>query len=84
MTMADVVSPAKRSRMMSGIKGKNSLPEHLHAEGLRTRHAGTSPVRTTARTFRRSALMPAASAWGEVKHLVVPAEAFAPPWCNVV
>jgi DNA mismatch endonuclease, patch repair protein len=25
--MADVVSPAKRSQMMSGIKGKNSLPE---------------------------------------------------------
>lgn len=27
--MADVVSPAKRSQMMSGIKGKNSLPEML-------------------------------------------------------
>ncbi|MCA6218830.1 DNA mismatch endonuclease Vsr [Ideonella sp. B7] len=25
--MADVVSPAKRSQMMSGIKGKNSVPE---------------------------------------------------------
>lgn len=25
--MADVVSPAKRSQMMSGIKGKNSAPE---------------------------------------------------------
>lgn len=25
--MADVVSPTKRSQMMSGIKGKNSLPE---------------------------------------------------------
>lgn len=27
--MPDVVSPAKRSQMMSGIKGKNSLPEML-------------------------------------------------------
>lgn len=27
--MADVVSPAKRSQMMSGIKGKDSLPEML-------------------------------------------------------
>ncbi|RSE90421.1 very short patch repair endonuclease [Achromobacter denitrificans] len=27
--MPDVVSPEKRSRMMSGIKGKNSLPEML-------------------------------------------------------
>ena len=27
--MADVVSPAKRSQMMSGIKGKNSVPELL-------------------------------------------------------
>ena len=27
--MADVVSPADRSRMMAGIKGKNSQPEHL-------------------------------------------------------
>ena len=25
--MADIVSPAKRSEMMSGIKGRNSLPE---------------------------------------------------------
>lgn len=29
MTMADVVSPIKRSQMMSGIKGKNSRPEML-------------------------------------------------------
>jgi len=40
--MADVVSPAKRSQMMSGIKGKNSLPEMLvrrtlFAMGLRFR-----------------------------------------------
>lgn len=27
--MTDVVSPAKRSQMMSGIKGKNSVPEML-------------------------------------------------------
>lgn len=27
--MADVVSPSVRSRMMSGIKGKNSIPEML-------------------------------------------------------
>jgi DNA mismatch endonuclease (patch repair protein) len=27
--MADIVSPSVRSRMMSGIKGKNSLPEML-------------------------------------------------------
>ena len=27
--MADVVSPTKRSQMMSGIRGKNSLPEML-------------------------------------------------------
>lgn len=27
--MADIVPPSARSRMMSGIKGKNSLPERL-------------------------------------------------------
>lgn len=27
--MADIVSPSVRSRMMSGIKGKNSMPEML-------------------------------------------------------
>lgn len=32
--MTDVVSPAKRSRMMSGIKGKNSLPEVLVRKAL--------------------------------------------------
>lgn len=32
--MADVVSPAKRSQMMSGIKGKNSLPEMLVRKAL--------------------------------------------------
>lgn len=32
--MADVVSPAKRSQMMSGIKGKNSLPEKLVRKAL--------------------------------------------------
>ena len=32
--MADVVSPAKRSQMMAGIKGKNSLPETLVRKAL--------------------------------------------------
>lgn len=32
--MADVVSPAKRSQMMSGIKGKDSLPEMLVRKAL--------------------------------------------------
>jgi DNA mismatch endonuclease (patch repair protein) len=32
--MADVVSPAKRSQMMSGIKGKNSMPEMLVRKAL--------------------------------------------------
>lgn len=32
--MADVVSPIKRSRMMSGIKGKNSRPEMLVRKAL--------------------------------------------------
>ena len=40
--MADIVSPEKRSRMMSGIRGKNTKPElfirsALHARGLRFR-----------------------------------------------
>ena len=40
--MADIVSPEKRSRMMSGIRGKNTKPEIivrklLHAEGFRFR-----------------------------------------------
>lgn len=40
--MADIVSPAKRSRMMSGIKGKNTKPEilirrMLHKRGFRFR-----------------------------------------------
>jgi DNA mismatch endonuclease (patch repair protein) len=38
--MADIVSPEVRSRMMAGIKGKNTKPEmlvrrHLHAHGFR-------------------------------------------------
>lgn len=47
--MADVVSPATRSRMMSGIRGKNTRPEmlvrrHLHARGFRYRlHVATLP-----------------------------------------
>lgn len=32
--MTDVVSPAKRSQMMSGIKGKNSVPEMLVRKAL--------------------------------------------------
>lgn len=40
--MVDVVDPATRSRMMSGIRGKNTKPEllvrkYLHARGLRFR-----------------------------------------------
>ena len=40
--MADIVSPDVRSRMMSGIRGKNTKPEivlrrALHARGLRFR-----------------------------------------------
>jgi len=40
--MADVVSPETRSRMMSGIRAKNSVPEmkvrkSLHARGFRFR-----------------------------------------------
>lgn len=40
--MPDVVSPATRSRMMSGIRGQDTKPElvvrrHLHADGLRFR-----------------------------------------------
>lgn len=40
--MADVVSPQKRSEMMSGIRGKDTKPEHfirkaLHAHGYRFR-----------------------------------------------
>jgi DNA mismatch endonuclease (patch repair protein) len=40
--MADVVSPAKRSQMMSGIRGKNTRPEiilrkGIHSRGLRFR-----------------------------------------------
>ena len=40
--MADIVSPAKRSRMMAGIKGKDTKPEIivrklLHARGYRFR-----------------------------------------------
>lgn len=40
--MTDIVSPAKRSQMMSGIRGKNTKPEllvrsYLHRKGLRYR-----------------------------------------------
>jgi len=47
--LADIVSPEKRSRMMSGIRGKDTKPEllirkALHARGLRFRlHAKDLP-----------------------------------------
>jgi DNA mismatch endonuclease (patch repair protein) len=47
--VADIVSPAIRSRMMSGIRGKNTKPEiqlrkALHRAGMRYRlHAGELP-----------------------------------------
>jgi DNA mismatch endonuclease (patch repair protein) len=47
--MVDVVSPAERSRMMAGIKSKNTKPElalrhALHAKGLRYRlHSKSVP-----------------------------------------
>lgn len=45
--MADIVDPKTRSRMMSGIRGKNTSPElavrrHLHVAGLRFRLHYTS------------------------------------------
>lgn len=49
--MADVVDPATRSRMMAGIRGKDTKPEHLvrrglHARGFRFRlHGSTLPGR---------------------------------------
>lgn len=44
--MADIVDAATRSRMMSGIRGKNTKPEHLvrrglHARGFRFRLHGS-------------------------------------------
>lgn len=47
--MVDVVDPATRSRMMAGIRGKNTKPEllvrkYLHGRGLRFRlHVKTLP-----------------------------------------
>jgi DNA mismatch endonuclease (patch repair protein) len=49
--MADIVAPAVRSRMMAGIRGKDTKPEMLlrrglHAAGFRFRlHDGTLPGR---------------------------------------
>lgn len=45
--MADVVDPATRSRMMSGIRAKNTKPElvvrrYLHGRGLRYRLHGSN------------------------------------------
>jgi len=43
--MVDIVSPERRSRMMAGIKGRDTTPErivrsHLHRAGLRFRLHG--------------------------------------------
>lgn len=43
--MVDIVDPARRSRMMAGIKGRDTTPErevrsHLHRAGLRFRLHG--------------------------------------------
>lgn len=49
--MADIVNPAKRSRMMAAIKSQNTNPErivrsHLHRAGLRFRkHDASLPGR---------------------------------------
>jgi len=48
--MTDVVSPEKRSRMMSGIRGKDTKPErlvrsYLHRAGLRFRLHARLPGR---------------------------------------
>ena len=49
--MADIVDPARRSRMMAGIGGRDTTPErivrsHLHRAGLRFRlHARALPGR---------------------------------------
>lgn len=51
VTVADVVDRSTRSRMMAGIRGKNTKPEillrkALHAQGIRFRlHAGNVPGR---------------------------------------
>lgn len=56
--MADIVDPQTRSRMMSGIRGKNTRPEMLvrrllHAMGYRYRlHAGELPGKPDI-VFRR-------------------------------
>ncbi len=50
-TVMDIVSPETRSKMMSGIKDKNTKPEilirkALHSEGFRYRlHAGELPAK---------------------------------------
>lgn len=46
--MTDIVSPAKRSQMMSGIRGKDTKPElavrsFLHRQGLRFRKHAKLP-----------------------------------------
>ena len=58
MTMADIVDPATRSRMMAGIRGKNTQPELLlrravHARGLRYRLHDRRLPGTPDLVFRR-------------------------------
>ena len=58
MTMADIVDPATRSRMMAGIRGKNTQPElvlrrAVHARGLRFRLHDRGLPGTPDLVFRR-------------------------------
>jgi DNA mismatch endonuclease (patch repair protein) len=61
--MADVVDRATRSRMMSGIKGRNTVPEllvrrYLHRRGFRYRlHDGRLPGRPDLVLPRYSAVV---------------------------
>jgi DNA mismatch endonuclease (patch repair protein) len=61
--MADIVSPATRSRMMSGIRGKDTKPElmlrrGLHGRGFRFRlHAHLLPGRPDMVFPRRQAVL---------------------------
>ena len=61
--MADVVSPAVRSRMMSGIRGKDTQPElilrkGLYGRGVRIRlHAASLPGRPDFVTRKHNAVV---------------------------
>jgi DNA mismatch endonuclease (patch repair protein) len=61
--MPDIVSPETRSRMMSGIRGRNTRPEmivrrFLHAQGFRYRlHASDLPGRPDIVLPRRRAVV---------------------------